>query len=250
MRGSGNDDERTAVPVPWGSGSAPSVARPRWLDSKPASSSVNLFDSAASFGESVSPPSSDDPPLDARTAAAELSLAAAMAAASAVDLTPVPPAVMPTRDYEGELAALHGEVERLEGELRAVGELPYQLRRQLVEASEPAVVELAVALAERIVGRELALEPGLVARWATAGLTALADEVDLAVVVSEDVFASVPREAWRDPKGQLYTPTVEPRFAPGTCEVRSRRSRIDASAAARIRAVVEALGVTEERVGS
>lgn len=245
MRSAGDGDATTPIPVPWGSGTVERVARPRWLDSRPMPVSAMPFDGHG-IGDSVAPPSHDEPEVGAQASALEATLAAAMAAASA-EPTGIAPAPLPTRDYDGELAALEGVIGQLEAQLAAMAEAPHRIRKELLEASEPEVVELAVALAERIVGRELATDPALVARWAAEALGALADQGDLVVLVSEDVFATIPRDAWRDGKGRPYTPTVDPRLGPGSCDVRSALSRIDASVTARVRAVVEALGATEER---
>ncbi|MBM4358933.1 MAG: hypothetical protein FJ096_12585 [Deltaproteobacteria bacterium] len=243
MRSSG-DDEAT-MPVPWAGGGPDQVKRPRWLESRPSPVTAHPPDGALGVGESVAPPSHDDPPVGQSTARLEAAIQAAMAAA-----TPAPPGVTapaaPTRDYEGELAAKDATIARLEEKLVQLATSAERTRRQVLETCEGDVVELAVAIAERIVGREVGGDPSLYARWVHDALTRLADQSDLVVLVSPDVLAAVPKSAWQDAAGRPLLPTIDPKLPAGSCEVRSTVSRIDGSAGARVRAVVEALGTSEE----
>jgi flagellar biosynthesis/type III secretory pathway protein FliH len=199
--------------------------------------------------DSVTPPSHDDPPIGQNAARLEAAIHAAMAGSMPFPqpASAVPPSGGPTRDYEGELAAKAAEIAGLRDQLAAVVGSVDRARRHLLESCESDVVELATRIAERIVGRELAMDPALVASWTHDALTRLADQPDVVVLVSPDVLAAVPKNAWRDSAGRAFAPTVDPKLPPGSCEVRSTVSRIDGSASARIRAIVEALGTTEER---
>ncbi len=152
-----------------------------------------------------------------------------------------------SRDFERELDVMTAEVESLQQQLVTMASSAEHVRRQLLETCEADVVELAVALSERIVGRELTTDTGRIASWAKKALESLAEQRDLLVVVSQDVFDSVPRDAWRDAEGRVFVPRVDAKLARGSCDIRSTVSRIDGSLTARMRTIVESLGVTEER---
>ena len=245
MRRSG--DAPDTQPVPWAGGSGERVARPRWLDSASAAITENPFDSTAPPGSSVMPPSNGDRPIGERSAALERSLHAAMAGAALEPMVDAPTFTAPTRDYEGELASMAAELAAVQQQLAAMASSADRVHKRLLESCEADVVELAATLAEKVVGRELKTDAGRIASWAKQALAALADQSELTVIVSPDVFAAVPPEAWRDAEGRVFVPRVDAKLAAGSCDIQSKVSRIDGSATARIRAVVESLGVTEER---
>jgi hypothetical protein len=238
-------DHKQVVPVPW-AGPGPASERaelPKWLSSPPIPSSVNPFDTAAPesieqpihFAQPSHPPSAP-PPLD------DAMHAAMVAAAMQPQPTPAP-----ERNWDAEIEGLLQEIADLQHKLASVGGSAERMRRQLFEGCERDAVQLAVAIAERVVDRELRTDPGLIARWARQALETIADQHDLQVIVSQDVFDAVPNDMWREAGGHAIVPRVDPDLPPGSCEVRGELSRIDASAAARVRAVVEALGITEGR---
>jgi len=141
----------------------------------------------------------------------------------------------PQRDYEGELAQLQ---EQLAGAIRSIA----AIRRELRQASERDVVELALVIAEKVTARELTIDPSLVASWARAGLEALADQDAVEIAVAPDIAAAVPPEAWTDADGAPIAPIVDPKLKPGSCDVRGELSRCDASVSARLNSVRDAIG--------
>lgn len=250
MRGSGNGGGggTPVQPAPWMGAGAERVAKPRWLESASHELGPTPFDVGSEPGSSILPPTFEERPFDDASAKLEESLQAAMAAAAREPLDDAPRApATPSRDYEGELAAMAAEIEALRAELVAMATSGERIRRHVLESCEADVAELATVLAERIVDRELRTDKTLVANWAQKALAALADQSDLVIVVSPDVHDAVPRDAWRDADGRPIVPRVDPKLPAGSCDVQSKLSRIDGSASGRIRAVIESLGVTEPR---
>lgn len=235
-------DEDVMSPVPWAGASAPNVARPRWLDSQPAPMSPRPLEGFPVNGERAATAAEVPTPSERASGVDE---------PDATHEPPLPPALepealAPARDYEGEIAALEADLSTLRQQVLKLATSAERTRRQVLEACESDVVELAAAIATRIVARELASCPTIYAQWTREALSKLAEQSDLSVLVSADVFEAVPSEAWANAAGEGFTPKVDPKLAPGSCEIRSSVSRIDGSATARIRAIVEALGATEE----
>jgi hypothetical protein len=136
-------------------------------------------------------------------------------------------------ELEAALGQLRGEVARLAAALATV-------RAHVVEESEPEVVGLVLNVAERVVGRELALDPELLVSWVEEGLAALPRKEEITVAVAPDVAARIERE--RESLGSPRV-VVDPALAVGTCELREGATTIEVGAAARMAAISDALGV-------
>jgi flagellar assembly protein FliH len=150
---------------------------------------------------------------------------------------PIRVSEMPRRDYEAELDALRRQ---LESALLAMA----QLRRQVLEESEGELVRLAVAVAEKVVGRELRSDKSLIADWARAAVARLGDEERVTIVVSPDV-ADVLSAAWVEQVGVAIDIMVDDNLPPVSCEVRGAARRIDVRAASRLVALATAVGIDE-----
>ena len=137
-----------------------------------------------------------------------------------------------------EHAALTERVEALSSSLIAT-------RSEVLEASEPELVRLALAIAERVVGRELATSPALVAEWAREALACLSSRDGATVTVSSDIAETVPAEAWTA-VGVNSPVTVDSSRPAGSCVARSGASSADASLDARLSAVRDALDGGEQ----
>ncbi|MFB9754761.1 FliH/SctL family protein, partial [Paenibacillus hodogayensis] len=61
--------------------------------------------------------------------------------------------------YEEATAEVHGQYEQLLAEARTIIESAVTLKHQLIQESEPFLIELSCSIAEKIVGRQLSLEP-------------------------------------------------------------------------------------------
>jgi flagellar assembly protein FliH len=112
---------------------------------------------------------------------------------------------------------------------------------QMRDEAEIELVKLALAVAERVVGRELETAPALVVQWARdviAG-SALGDHFELAL--STELASSLDGEAWGDLAAFV---TTDPALPPGTCEVRDAGTMITVDARTRLDLVSEHLATT------
>lgn len=141
-----------------------------------------------------------------------------------------------------ELARVKEEKAALEDKLAQMTVRMARLHRDVLEASEPELVKLAMVIAERVVGRELAVDPALVVAWARESIRALGASDDVVIAVAPDVAANVPDDAWAELR-PAATVRADPLLLEGTTEVRAPEGRIPSGAKARINAVAQALGV-------
>lgn len=150
----------------------------------------------------------------------------------------IPPPVIADKCTECELA--HLEAEAAKNSAREAEERLASVRRSVLIECEGELVRLALAVAERIVGRELSADPSLVASWAREAIDSLEGAGTTTVAASPDVAASIPDADFGAPM------TIDESLPPGTCEARSGHGRAKVSADARLAAVAEALGVDVE----
>ena len=90
------------------------------------------------------------------------------------------------------------------------------LRVRVLEASEPQLVKLAMAVAGRVVGRELQTDPTLVASWAREAVELFVTREGLVVSVAPDLASLVPADAWANALATPHTLVVDPSRAPGS----------------------------------
>jgi flagellar assembly protein FliH len=123
-----------------------------------------------------------------------------------------------------EVGVLTATVAALRGELDAAHAMASEARQALAEVTERTLedaeselVKLALAIAERIVGRELATSPELIIGWAREALAASTLGEGLVVAVSADVASAVDPEHWEELAPRLIADASLP---PSTCELR------------------------------
>jgi flagellar assembly protein FliH len=116
------------------------------------------------------------------------------------------------------------------------------LKRQVLEASEGELVHLALVVAERVVGRELATDPTLVALWAREAIDGLAAKDEVVIAVARDVAQQVPDSTWAT-LNVSHRVQTDPQLVAGSIEVRTPAGIVETSADARLSAVAQALGV-------
>jgi hypothetical protein len=114
-------------------------------------------------------------------------------------------------------------------------------RRDALAASEADLVALAAVVAQQIVGREIRLDPGLIAGWAREGLAALGEQDEVVVAIAPNLAELVPEATWAAALPGAAPPLVDPSLPPSGCEIRGRYGRVDAGVTARIAAVIAAL---------
>jgi hypothetical protein len=150
-------------------------------------------------------------------------------------VTDAPPA--PSAPSERELL-LAREVESLRAQLAVAEANVVQARSAALAILEPEVVELACAIAERIIDREMTTDGKILARWAREGLAALGDPRDAAIAIAPDLAAHA-EAAELSAIAPIVTDHALP---PSHCEVRAGASAIEIGAPARVAAMREDLG--------
>lgn len=153
-----------------------------------------------------------------------------------------PPASTRMPPPSTRMAASTVGIEEVEALRRALSETVASAARARVDALEAAerdLVGLAIAIAERVLDREIAMSPSVVTGWARAGIEALADKDDITIAIGPDLARLVPVEEWEAILPR--PPIVDPTMGPAECEVRGKYSRIDEGLKARLAAVVDAL---------
>jgi len=139
---------------------------------------------------------------------------------------------------EAQLLTLRGQMVAIRAAATDARQaLANQTERTLADA-ESELVKLALAIAERVVGRELATSPELIVGWARAALSASSLGEGVAVAVSSDVAATVDASGWEDLAPRLITDTSLP---PSTCELRNGKTTITVGGGDRLALVAEQL---------
>ncbi|MBX3196760.1 MAG: hypothetical protein KF894_01285 [Labilithrix sp.] len=223
---------RRMSPVPWARPGAPRVSgRPSWIGMP-----------RVAPGSVAPPPArapSMPPPSEGVRRPSQSMVAPSIVPLPRASVPPSSPLIQSGRELEleSEVIALREEVARLAVELASA-------RARVLEESEPEVVRLAVTVAARVVGRELATDPALVTGWIRDGLAALPGK-EAVVAVAPDVAAAVAPEAITGaaPAARIV---VDAGLRPGTCELREGATVVPIGAGERIAAISDALGVDRE----
>ncbi|MEM9692968.1 MAG: FliH/SctL family protein [Myxococcota bacterium] len=147
-------------------------------------------------------------------------------------LPPLTPPPAPAIEVAGQ-----AEIQEAQRQLAAVLDEAENHRRQVLESSERHVTELALAIAERIVGRELRTDPAIVSSWVHQGIGALHGEDILHIRVSTDVAQALEGSSLRVPV------ETDPSLPAYSCRIHGRQGRVDAGLRARLEAMAEALGI-------
>jgi Flagellar assembly protein FliH len=150
------------------------------------------------------------------------------------------PSLRPMMSIRPTFAPESGEVAVLRASLDAALAASAKVRQEILESSERDLVDLALVVAARVVGRELKSDPALVASWVREGVAGLVAEDDVSVTVSPDVAEALGAGA-----GVGYRLSIDPTLGPLSCIVRGRYGRVDVGAEARLRLLAEALGAPE-----
>lgn len=196
--------------------------------------------SASPLRPSMSPPalipsvppnvlSSSRPPAASSASSAAMTLAHAHGAPS--------PMIASAREIEleGEVVALRSELAKLEATLMSV-------RATVIEESEPEVVRLALAVAKRLVGREVSADPTILHRWIEEGARALPNKAEITIGASPDIA-----EQLSDPSVIHHEVTTDGALPPGTCELREGQAMVSVGLDAKMAAMSDALGVDDDQ---
>jgi hypothetical protein len=141
------------------------------------------------------------------------------------------------------------EIEHLHAALVEAIAVGLRARREALVAAERDLVHLALAIAGKVVGREIAADPAVLAGWAREGIAALGDQDRLTVAISPDLALRLPPDAWALELDGI-APVVDRALPPGGCEVRGSYGRVDAGLGPRLASVAEVLEEALPGVGS
>jgi flagellar biosynthesis/type III secretory pathway protein FliH len=162
----------------------------------------------------------------------------------------------PDRSFEGTashlggssafLAAEAAQMARLDATISALEKSVEELsllRGRMMEETEEQLVTLAATIAQRVIGREISLDPEILLTLAAEGIDALGDRdrvvVRFGFLDRDDLLASmVDRLKRRAPRCEVLQ---DPSLGPGQCIVESEFGQVDESVDARLDNVVRAL---------
>jgi vacuolar-type H+-ATPase subunit E/Vma4 len=172
-------------------------------------------------------------------------------------LRPLPVDVLASRSPESvDLSELQAVYEaKLEAGMsafeRAIEEIA-GLRTHILQQAEETIVTLAAALAKRVIGREIALDPDIMMNLAIEGTEALGERdrvlVRLAPYEQEPAWKAMEeRLKKRVPRCEIVQ---DSRLAPGQCIVESELGRVDESVDTRLAIVLKAILPESEQGGS
>jgi len=139
------------------------------------------------------------------------------------------------------IAQLSEENAALRAQVAEMGAAMARLRRQILEASEGELVQLAIVIAERVVSRELATDPDLVVHWARQAIDSLAAKDEVVIAVAKDVASDVSPESWAK-LGIPHELLQDAQLPSGVIEVRTPQGIVAVNADARLQAMANALG--------
>jgi hypothetical protein len=202
---------------------------------------------------SVAPPSSTPVPGEARAESTTPGAASpSLAPGSGLADEGAPFVSMPQPPPHGgvdiatsiALAQLAEENAALRTQITEMAAKMANLQREVLESSEEQLVKLALAIAERVVGRELATDPALPVAWARQAIDSLAAKDGVVIAVAKDVRDEVPADAWAR-VGVDHRVLTDSQLGPAAIEVRTPEGTLATGADARLTAVAQALGIVE-----
>jgi flagellar assembly protein FliH len=144
----------------------------------------------------------------------------------------------------GERAGLEAGGKRADAMLRRVAQTIDELtglRATIVRETERQMVELALALARRVVDRELTLAPDLVAAMAHVALDRLGEQTPATIRLNPADYGMVVAERGEQWEGTHVSVVPDPAVARGGCLVESDFGVVDASADAQLGELARAL---------
>jgi hypothetical protein len=151
---------------------------------------------------------------------------------------------MPPVDLAPRVAELEEELAEARAGIVALTESIARVRDDVLRASERDLVELSIAIAERVIGRVVKHETNLFAAWAREAVVALGERDEITVALAPDVAAAVPSDAWEGTP--RLRAELDASLPAGRVEVRGKFARVDADVRARLDAVIEALDLESE----
>jgi flagellar assembly protein FliH len=145
---------------------------------------------------------------------------------------------------QGEVAGAEAAASRGEAMLRRLTqtlEEIAEMRAQIVRETEQQLVRLAIAIARRIVQREMTMDPDLLRAIARVAMDRLGETTGITVRLNPDDHAAI--AAGRDPQwgGGHVTVVADARLPRGGCRLESEIGTVDASVDAQLQEITKSL---------
>jgi flagellar assembly protein FliH len=145
---------------------------------------------------------------------------------------------------QGERAGAEAARERGEAMLRRLTQTIddlMALRTQMIHQTERQMVQLALAVARRVVHREVSLDQDLLVAMARVALERLGESAHVTVRFHPEEFEAISAARAGDWSGAAVTVVADPRVGRGGCRVESEFGTMDAGVDAQIQELARAL---------
>jgi flagellar assembly protein FliH len=196
-----------------------------WVETAPASPGGKATTAAAGVGATHASPNADQAALQERRAAIEREAFAKGFAQG--------------ERAGGEAAGKRGEV-MLRRLTETLDELT-SLRAQMIHQTEHQMVQLALAVARRVVQREISLDRDLLVAMARVALDRLGESAQVTVRLSPEDFDATAAARAAQWTGTNVTVVADSRVSRGGCRIESDLGVMDAGADAQIQEIARAL---------
>ncbi|HVQ14204.1 MAG TPA: FliH/SctL family protein [Vicinamibacterales bacterium] len=145
---------------------------------------------------------------------------------------------------QGERAGGEASAQRAEAMLRRLTETLEELttlRQQMIHETERQMVQLALAIARRVVHREVSLDQDLLIAMARVALDRLGESAQVTVRLSPEDFAATAAVRSAQWTGTQVTVVADARVGRGGCRVESEFGTMDAGVDGQIHEIARAL---------
>lgn len=145
---------------------------------------------------------------------------------------------------QGEKAGLEAAAKRGDAMLRRLTQTLDEmttLRVQMIRETEQQMVSLALAVARRIIHREVSLDRDLLIAIARVALDRLGEEAEVSIHLNPDDFAATEAARTREWEGTQVTVVADARVPRGGCRIESDFGALDAGIDAQIQELAQAL---------
>lgn len=145
---------------------------------------------------------------------------------------------------QGERAGMEAGAKRIEAMLRRLAQTLEelgQLRQIIVKETEREVVQLALALARRVVHREVSLDPTLVAAMAHVALEKVGDTTPATIRLNPDDYIAISAQRGQNWEGARVTILPDPAVTRGGCVVQSDFGQVNGALDAQFEQMTRAL---------
>ena len=151
---------------------------------------------------------------------------------------------------QGEKAGAEAAAKRGEAALRRLTQTIQEvtdLRAEMIHQTEQQLVRLALAVARRLVHREISLDPDLLIAIARVAMERLGEMANVTVRLHPDDYAATAAAREREWTGSQLKVVADARLPRGGCRIESEFGVVDAGVDAQLQELAQAL--LSERVG-